>query len=103
MKQPSVYLKMRVLGAVDTVEGRTRHERVRHVAAMTFVDEEGHPGRFTWRTIQTWYYLPMPVTIAALGREGPPSKIASASWRRPSITTNSSTPNLGFKTFGSGG
>ena len=27
MKQPSVYLKMRVLGAVDTVEGRTRHER----------------------------------------------------------------------------
>ena len=29
MKQPSVYLKMRVLGAVDTVEGRTRHERSR--------------------------------------------------------------------------
>ena len=28
MKQPSVYLKMRVLGAVDTVEGRTRHERI---------------------------------------------------------------------------
>jgi putative transposase len=56
MKQPSVYLKMRVLGAVDTVEGRTRHERVHHVAAMTFVDEEGHPRQFTWRTIQTWYY-----------------------------------------------
>jgi putative transposase len=56
MKQPSVYLKMRVLGAVDTVEGRTRHERVHHVAAMTFVDEEGNPRQFTWRTIQTWYY-----------------------------------------------
>jgi len=56
MKQPSVYLKMRVLGAVDTVEGRTRHERVHQVAAMTFVDEEGHPRQFTWRTIQTWYY-----------------------------------------------
>jgi hypothetical protein len=28
MKQPSVYLKMRVLGALDTAEGRTRHERV---------------------------------------------------------------------------
>jgi transposase InsO family protein len=56
MKQPSVYLKMRVLGAVDTVEGRTRHERVHHVAAMTFLDEEGNPRRFTWRTIQTWYY-----------------------------------------------
>jgi len=56
MKQPSVYLKMRVLGAVDTVEGRTRHERVHNVAALTFLDEEGHPRQFTWRTIQTWYY-----------------------------------------------
>src|SRR5215813_10463018 len=56
MKQPSVYLKMRVLGAVDTVEGRTRHERVHHVAAMTFLDEEGNRRQFTWRTIQTWYY-----------------------------------------------
>ncbi len=43
MKQPSVYLKMRVLGAVDTVEGRTRHARVHNVAAMTFLDEEGKP------------------------------------------------------------
>lgn len=56
MKQPSVYLKMRVLGAIDTVAGRTRHERVHHVAAMTFQDEEGNQRQFTWRTIQTWYY-----------------------------------------------
>jgi transposase InsO family protein len=56
MKQPSVYLKMRVLGAVDTVEGRTRHERIHTVAAMTFLDEQGHSRRFTWRTIQTWFY-----------------------------------------------
>ena len=56
MKQPSVYLKMRVLGAVDTVEGRTRHQRVHNVAAMAFLDEEGNLRRFTWRTIQTWYY-----------------------------------------------
>jgi putative transposase len=56
MKQPSVYLKMRVLGAVDTVQGRTRHERVHNVAAMTFLDEEGNSRQFTWRTIQTWYY-----------------------------------------------
>jgi transposase InsO family protein len=56
MKQPSVYLKMRVLGAVDTVEGRTRHERIHHVAAMTFLDEDGNPRQFTWRTIQTWFY-----------------------------------------------
>ena len=56
MKQPSVYLKMRVLGAIDTVQGRTRHQRILNVAAMTFVDEEGNPRQFTWRTIQTWFY-----------------------------------------------
>ena len=56
MKQPSVYLKMRVLGAVDTVDGKTRHERILNVAAMTFLDEEGNPRQFTWRTIQTWHY-----------------------------------------------
>ena len=56
MKQPSVYLKMRVLGAVDTALGRTRHERVHNVAAMTFLDEEGNSRQFTWRTIQTWHY-----------------------------------------------
>ena len=56
MKQPSIYLKMRVLGAVDTVDGRTRHERVLNTAAMTFLDEEGNQRRFTWRTIQTWFY-----------------------------------------------
>jgi putative transposase len=56
MKQPSVYLKMRVLGALDTVEGRTRQQRVHHVAAMTFLDEEGNSRQFTWRTIQTWHY-----------------------------------------------
>ena len=56
MKQPSVYLKMRVLGAIDTAPGKTRHERVHNVAAMTFLDEEGNSRRFTWRTIQTWFY-----------------------------------------------
>jgi hypothetical protein len=28
MKLPSVYLKMRVLGAIDTVAGKTRDERM---------------------------------------------------------------------------
>jgi hypothetical protein len=56
MKQPSVYLKMRVLGAIDTAPGRTRHQRVRHVATMTFLDEQGNARQFTWRTIQTWFY-----------------------------------------------
>src|SRR6202161_128048 len=56
MKQPSVYLKMRVLGAVDTAPGRTRQERILGVSDITFLDEEGNPRRFTWRTIQTWHY-----------------------------------------------
>lgn len=56
MKNPSIYVKMKVLGAIDVAEGRTRHERIHNVARMTFVDEEGNQYRFTWRTIQTWYY-----------------------------------------------
>jgi len=56
MKIPSSYLKMRVLGALDTAAGRTRDQRVRAVAGMTFIDEHGQPRQFTWRTIQTWYY-----------------------------------------------
>lgn len=56
MKRPSIYLKMKVLGAIDIAPGRTRDQRVHNVAAMTFLDEEGNPYQFTWRTIQTWYY-----------------------------------------------
>ena len=56
MKRPSIYVKMKVLGAIDVVEGKTRHERIHNVAKMTFLDEEGEQHRFTWRTIQTWYY-----------------------------------------------
>jgi putative transposase len=56
MKQPSIYLKMKVLGAIDVAPGKTRDQRVRNVAEMTFLDEEGNQYRFTWRTIQTWYY-----------------------------------------------
>jgi len=56
VKRPSVYVKMKVLGAIDVVDGKTRHERIHHVAGMTFLDEEGQQHRFTWRTIQTWYY-----------------------------------------------
>lgn len=56
MKNPSAYLKMRVLGAIDTAEGKTRKQRIKNVAALTFTDEEGNPRKFTWRTIQTWYY-----------------------------------------------
>ena len=56
MKRPSIYVKMKVLGAIDVGPGKTRHERIHNVAGMTFMDEEGQQHRFTWRTIQTWYY-----------------------------------------------
>ncbi len=56
MKYPSPYLKMCVLAAIDSAEGRTRTQRVHNVAAMTFIDEEGQPRNFTWRTIDAWHY-----------------------------------------------
>jgi len=56
MKQPSSYLKMRVLGAIEGAPGKTSHARIVHVAGLTFTDEDGNPRQFTWRTIQTWLY-----------------------------------------------
>jgi putative transposase len=56
VKRPSIYLKMKVLGAIDAAPGKTRDERVHNVAAMIFLDEKGNECQFTWRTIQTWYY-----------------------------------------------
>jgi len=56
MKQPSAYLKMRILGAIDTVEGKTHGEKIKNVAGLIFTDEDCMPRKFTWRTIQTWHY-----------------------------------------------
>jgi transposase InsO family protein len=56
MKNPSTYLKMRVLGAIESAPGKTQGERVRNVAKMVFVDEEGCQRIFTWTTIYTWLY-----------------------------------------------
>ena len=56
MHNPSPYLKMRVLGAIDMAEGNTIRERIRAVSQTTFTDEDGHPRQFTWRTISTWLY-----------------------------------------------
>ena len=55
MRNPTPYLKMRVLGAIDMAEGTTIAARIKAVSQTTFTDEEGHPRQFTWRTIQTWY------------------------------------------------
>jgi len=54
MKKPSPYLKMRVLGAIESAPGATRRDRFRAVAAQDF-EENGHRYRFTWRTVETWY------------------------------------------------
>ena len=55
MRNPTPYLKMRVLGAIDMAAGNSIQVRIRAVSQMTFTDEDGHPWQFTWRTIQTWY------------------------------------------------
>ncbi len=57
MKRVSVYLKLRVLGAIDSMVGRSIKSRIRKVSELTFHDEEGVPHVFTWRTIQTWLWL----------------------------------------------
>jgi len=56
MKKSSPYLKMRVLGAIDSAAGSTSRERIENVAGLVFTDEEGQPRKFTWRTITTWLY-----------------------------------------------
>ena len=81
MKRPSIYVKMKVLGAIDVVEGRTRHERIHNVAKMTFLEEEGEQHRFTWRTIQTWYYRYKNYGVTAMDNhsradKGRPRKVA---------------------------
>ena len=55
MHNPSSYLKMRVLGAIDMAEGDSIVARIRAVSQMRFTDEDGQTRQFTWRTIQTWY------------------------------------------------
>jgi len=54
MRNPTAYLKMRVLGAIDMADGKTIRDRIKAVSQMTFTDEEGRPRRFTWKTISTW-------------------------------------------------
>jgi len=54
MRNPTAYLKMRVLGAIDMAPGKTIRDRIKAVSEMTFTDEEGHPRQFTWKTISTW-------------------------------------------------
>jgi putative transposase len=57
MKRTSIYLKLQVIGAVDSEEGPTVKSRIRKVAKRTFHDEDGRPRVYRWRTIQTWVSL----------------------------------------------
>lgn len=56
MKNPSSYLKMRILGAVESTKGKSIRGRIKKTAKLKFIDEEGNERKFTWRTISTWYY-----------------------------------------------
>ena len=81
MKRISIYLKLRVVGAIETMSGATISERVRKVAGLVFHDEDGVPHRFTWRTVQTWYYIHKNGGAEALGTRprsdrGKPRKVS---------------------------
>ncbi len=39
MRNPTAYLKMRVLGAVDMAEGDSERKRIQAVSQMVFTDE----------------------------------------------------------------
>ncbi|MCP4705263.1 MAG: DDE-type integrase/transposase/recombinase [candidate division Zixibacteria bacterium] len=56
MRWPSSYLRMKVLGAIDYAQGTTIIERIKKVSEQAFIDEDGNPRKFTWRTISTWLY-----------------------------------------------
>jgi putative transposase len=56
MKNPSSYLKMKVMGAIEYASGSSIKQKIQSVAAMQFTDEDGNMRQFTWRTISTWYY-----------------------------------------------
>ena len=55
MQRVSSYLKMRVLGAIESAPSESIVARIRHISEQVFVDGDGQRFRFTWRTIQTWY------------------------------------------------
>jgi transposase InsO family protein len=70
MKNPTEYLKMRVLGAIDMAEGKTIRDRIKAVSEMVFVDEDGNPRQFTWRTIEVWRSRYIKYGVTALTPNG---------------------------------
>ena len=54
LKNPTEYLKMRVLGAIEMAPGKTQRDRIKVVSNMKFTDEDGNQRSFKWRAIETW-------------------------------------------------
>jgi putative transposase len=82
MKRVSVYLKLRVLGAIDSMAGTSIVSRIREVSKLAFHDEDGTPHVFTWRTIQTWLSLYKQSGVQALvnrprADKGKPRKVSA--------------------------
>jgi hypothetical protein len=84
MKQPSVYLKMSVLGAIDIAPGRTDYHYCDmamslDAIAMSFTWEKTMISAALLRRLRN--DLPMSATIASLGRAGPPAKMSEGYFR----------------------
>lgn len=80
MSWTSAYFKMKILGGIDYAQGRTIKERIKKVSENTFIDEDGNPKKFTFRTISTWYYRYKSKGITGIGKstradKGIPRKI----------------------------
>lgn len=81
MKRINVYLKLRVLGAIDSMAGNSIQSRIKEVAKLTFHDEDGTPHVFTWRTIQTWLSIykqfgPQSLVSRPRADKGTPRKVS---------------------------
>ena len=96
MKNPSSYLQMRVLGAIDSAPGKTIRQRTIHVAGLTFTDEEGNPRQFTWRTIQTWRsrYLKNGITSMGTAERSDKGKARKVSPEELMEAINSALPHF---------
>lgn len=96
VRNPTPYLKMRVLGAIDMAPGDTIVARIRAVSQMTFTDEDGHPRQFTWRTIQTWYsrYQKHGVTVMENKPRSDKGKIRKVSLERVQEAVDASLPKI---------
>ncbi len=55
MKSPRQYLKKRIINAIEITKGETLRKRIKKIAKLTLIDEDGNERRFSYKTISTWY------------------------------------------------